>query len=288
MATNLNGRTIFGKQLMATVSVMIVLLILGLFAAAAVGASRFADSLKSRMGFTVVMSDDVSDEDLNNVQALLSAAPYTGTITFTSADETLAQWEKDNGENILEILGVNPFGAQYEVTVTTPYATSDSLLSITQHIEHLNGVDEVSTTTQVVDIINKFVNILSMIFIPLAVALLIVSSVLINNTVRLTVYSSRFLIHTMKLVGATGSFIRHPFIKTGIINGIVAGVIAGCLLALIISIVHSGIADLETYVSWGAVAWIFPAMVVVGIIICGTAAALATNKYLKLDYDKMF
>lgn len=273
---------------MATVSVMIVLLILGIFAAIAIGAGQFSDSLKSRMGFTVVMSDDVSDETLSSMQQLFTNAPYANSVTYTSADETLARWEHDNGENVLEVLGVNPFGAQYDVTVTPEYAVSDSLETITARIERLEGVDEVSTTTQVVDVINNVVDIVSMIFLPLALALLLVSGVLINNTVRLTVYSSRFLIHTMKLVGATGAFIRRPFIRTGIINGIVAGLLAGILLAIIISAIHSSAPDIASFTSWGALAWIFPAMVVLGVAICGIAAALATNKYLRLDYDEMF
>lgn len=273
---------------MATVSVMIVLLILGLFAAIAIGAGNFSDSLKSRMGFTVVMSDDVTDESLATMQQLFNSAPYTNSVKFTSAEETLSRWENDNGEDVMEVLGVNPFGAQYEITVTPDYAVSDSLDMISARIESLDGVDEVSTTTQVVDVINNVVDIISMIFLPLALALLLVSGVLINNTVRLTVYSSRFLIHTMKLVGATGAFIRRPFIRTGIINGVVAGIIAGALLFAIIALIHSAAPDTTAYTSWSSLLWVFPAMIVLGIAICGIAAALATNKYLRLDYDDMF
>ncbi|MDE6402783.1 MAG: permease-like cell division protein FtsX, partial [Muribaculaceae bacterium] len=90
---SLTGKSIFGKQLMATVSVMIVLLILGIFACIAVGARNFSDTLKSRMGFTVVMNDDVSDEQLASVKRMLSGARYVNEVTFTSADETLAAWE---------------------------------------------------------------------------------------------------------------------------------------------------------------------------------------------------
>ncbi|MDE6448576.1 MAG: permease-like cell division protein FtsX [Muribaculaceae bacterium] len=285
---NLSGKTIFGKQLMATVSVMIVLLILGLFAAFAIGAGQFSKSLKSRMGFTIVMNDDVSEKTLESMQKMLSSAPFVGSVTFTSADEALANWEKENGEDIMAVLGANPFGAQYEITVTSDYALSDSLETIKTRIGGIQGVDEVSTTTEVVDVINRLVNIITMISLALAMALLLVSGVLITNTIRLTVYSSRFLIHTMKLVGATGAFIRRPFIRTGIINGVVAGVIASVILALIIAGIHSASADIAAFTSWASMSWVFPAMVLLGVAICGIAAALATNKYLRLGYDEMF
>ena len=173
---------------MATVSVMIVLLILGLFACIAVGARNFSDTLKSRMGFTVLMNDDVPSEKLASMEQLFRSAPYVGSVQFTSADETLAAWERDNGENVMEVLGVNPFGAQFEVSVTPEYAVSDSLEILATRLQTVDGVDEVSTTTRVVDVVNNVVDILSMIFLPLAFALLIGSGVLINNTVRLTVY----------------------------------------------------------------------------------------------------
>ena len=285
---NLTGKTIFGKQLMATVSVMIVLLILGIFAVLAVGAGRFSDSLKSRVGFTVIMSDNVTEEDLTAMQAMLTKAPYTNEVTFKSADEIRADWERDNGEDIIEVLGANPFGAEYNVTVDAAHAVSDSIDVIAKHIGAIQGVEEVSTTTRVVDGINNFINIVTMIFVPLALALLLVSCVLINNTVRLTVYSSRFLIHTMKLVGATGAFIRRPFIRTGIVAGIVAGVLAGVLLALVIHAVQSALPDIASYTEWSSLAWIFVAMIALGVAICGISAALATNKYLRLDYDDMF
>lgn len=285
---NLTGKSIFGKQLMATVSVMIVLLILGIFACIAVGARNFSDTLKSRMGFTVVMNDDVSDEQLASVKRLLSGARYVNEVTFTSADETLAAWERDNGEDVMAVLGVNPFGAQFEVTVVPEYAVSDSLDMITGRLSALDGIDEVSTTTRVVDVVNNVVDILSMVFLPLALALLVVSGVLINNTIRLTVYSSRFLIHTMKLVGATAAFIRRPFIRTGIVNGVVAGLVSGVLLWMLIVAVHRASGQLAQILTWTGVAWVFPAMLLTGIVICGVAAALATNKYLRLDYDEMF
>lgn len=286
--TNLSGKSIFGKQLMATVSVTIVLLILGIFAMLAVGANTFTDSIKSRMGFTVVMSDDVNDKTLNSMLEMFKTAPYANTVTYTSADETLAAWERDNGENVMEVLGVNPFGAQYEVTLKPQYASSDSITAITGRLTSLEGVDEISTTTQVVDVLNNVVDILSMIFVPLALALLLVSGVLINNTVRLTVYSSRFLIHTMRLVGATGSFIRRPFIRTSVVNGIVAGIVAGILLALMVWGLQSVVPDIATYVEWNRLWWIFSSMILLGIAICSISATLATNKYLRQQYDDMF
>ena len=278
----------FGKQIMSTVSVTIVLLILGVFAVLAISAEQFTDTLKSRMGFTVVMNDAVSDNTIRSVEALLAKAPYVNSLKFTTAQETMEAWERDNGENIMDVLGVNPFGAEFEVTVTPPYANSDSLAMITDRLRNIKGIDEVSTTSHVVEGINRIMHFISVIFIPLAIALLLVSAVLINNTVRLTVYASRFLIHTMRLVGATGDFIRRPFIRTGILNGFVAGIAASLILWAGLEGLRSAVPEMVTFASWSSLAWLFPAMIAAGIMICGISAALATNKYLKIKYDDLF
>lgn len=278
----------FGKQFMSTVSVMIVLLILGVFGVIAACADEFSNSLKSRMGFTVVMSDVATEGSIKNVESQLARSTFVNKMKFTSTQEIMEAWERDNGENVMDVLGVNPFGAEFEVTVNPGYANRDSLTSVVNRLKTLEGVEEVSTTTHVVDGINRIMHILSVVLLPLAIALLLVSAVLINNTIRLTVYSSRFLIHTMRLVGATGDFIRRPFIRSGIINGLVAGIVSSLLLWLAIEAICSVIPDLKNYAPLGVIAWIFPAMIVGGILICGIAAAMATNKYLRLNYDDMF
>lgn len=278
----------FGKQFMSTVSVMIVLLILGVFGVIAVVAGEFSNSLKSRMGFTVVMSDVANESAVKSVESRLAASSYVNEMKFTSTQEIMEAWERDNGENIMEILGVNPFGSEFEVTVVPEYATRDSLVNIVNSLKSMEGVEEISTTTHIVDGINRIMHILSIVMLPLALALLLVSAVLINNTIRLTVYSSRFLIHTMRLVGATGKFIRRPFIRSGIINGLVAGITSSLLLWIAIRILNSALPDLGTFTSLNAIGWIFPAMIAGGILICGIAAAMATNKYLRLNYDDMF
>ncbi|MDE6086695.1 MAG: cell division protein, partial [Muribaculaceae bacterium] len=93
---------------------------------------------------------------------------------------------------------------------------------------------------------------------------------------------------TMRLVGATGDFIRRPFIRSGIINGLVAGIAASIILWAGLEAIRSAVPELITVAPWSSLAWLFPAMVVAGIIICGVSAALATNKYLKLKYDDLF
>ena len=111
---------------------------------------------------------------------------------------------------------------------------------------------------------------------------------LINNTVSLAVYSRRFIIHTMKLVGATGAFIRRPFILAGIATGAIAAGVAIALLAALRAYAATFDPMVNLLLGWTDMAMIFIAMALLGILICALASTVATNRYLRADYDEMF
>ncbi|WP_370455709.1 cell division protein FtsX, partial [uncultured Muribaculum sp.] len=142
--------------------------------------------------------------------------------------------------------------------------------------------------TELVDSINRNINSVSLILIIITCALLFISFALINNTVRLTVYSRRFIIHTMKLVGATGSFIRRPFINANVVSGIVSALIASAILAGTLYYLQGIDSGIASAITWPQAACVFAGILIIGIIICAVAALFATNKYLRLDYDDMF
>ena len=121
-----------------------------------------------------------------------------------------------------------------------------------------------------------------------AAVFLVVSVVLIYNTVHLAIYSRRFIIYTMRLVGATGAFVRRPFIVAGVVNGLIAALIA--VIAVIGVQLYA--ASLDALVSEALTFTrclpVYGGIVVAGVAICATASAMATNRYLRSDYDDMF
>ena len=151
-----------------------------------------------------------------------------------------------------------------------------------------DSVEEITVHTEMVESINSNIGSLSLVLIALAGALLIISFVLINNTVRLTIYSARFLLHTMKLVGATNAFIRRPIVIGNMLNGILAAAVAILLLCLLRVYAISIDPDLALALPWSDLIWVFMGIVAGGILICGTASWIATNKYLRQKYDDMF
>lgn len=285
---SLSERTIFTKQITSTVSVMLVILILGLVGTIAVGTREAADILKSRTGFTVVMSDFATEAETAAVKRQLAADPGVRTTTFTTATQHMERWNRENGEDVMQMLGVNPFPADFEVKVKANRGNPDSLSDMSTRYRQMAGVEEVPVNYEVSANLNHDISIVNMILGGVALGLLLISFVLINNTVRLTVYSRRFLIHTMKLVGATGGFIRRPFVRSGFINGLVAGIFGSGVLALLIYAARTRFPAMAQCLPFEKMWWLFPSMILISIIICSLASTMATNRYLKMEYDDLF
>ncbi len=278
----------FGGQITATISVALVLLILGIISMLGLAAKSVTDNIKQNMGFVVELNDDTSDDIVNNFKQSWASSPYVSSVVYISAEEALQQEAELMGEDIMSIMDVNPYHAEFEVKMMPQYANGDSIEKIVEQLSTNPNIAKVRTDPVMIESVNHSINNIILVLTIIAAALLLISFVLINNTVRLTVYSRRFLIHTMKLVGATGGFIRKPFIINNIINGIIAAILAILTLTGLLYYIKTLNPSVNEAISWNYAAYIFVGIIFTGIIICSVATLFATNKYLHIDYDDMF
>ncbi|MDE6199363.1 MAG: permease-like cell division protein FtsX [Muribaculaceae bacterium] len=278
----------FGKHLTSTVSVGMVLLILGIVGCAAFAAGNITRHIRENLGFNMVMRMDADLTQINEMKKRLTSSEFVASYDYMSPEEILEQENAYLGSDVEELLGANPYQPEFNVRVKAQYASVDSLNKIISPLRECSSVEEITVHTEMVESINANIGSLSIVLVALAGALLVISFVLINNTVRLTIYSARFLLHTMRLVGATNAFIRRPIVAGNILNGILAAVVAILFLCLLRIYAVNIDPDLELALPWGDLIWVFAGVVAGGILICGTASWIATNKYLRQSYDDMF
>lgn len=277
-----------GSRITSAISVALALILLGVMAMAMVTSHKLAGNIRSNVGLVVRMIPEATDAETARVKAKLTAMPSTATVTFTSADSILSEESRIMGEDIAAILDQNPFGGEFEIKVKEGYAVADSLNVLAERISADEAVDEVSAETGVVENVNSALDRAIIIIFIIAVAMFVISVVLIRNTVSLSVYSRRFIIHTMKLVGATGAFIRRPFLRAGAVTGMISSIAA---IAVVVGIwIYSVTFDpiFGEVLDTAVMVWIFIGMFIAGTAVCLVASALATNKYLRADYDDMF
>ena len=283
-----NSISNFCSQLTAVVSVTLVLLILGILAIAGIAGSTGADMLKSNLGFIVKVERQAPETEINRLKQTMNTAPYVASYVFSSAEEIMAAESEYLGEDITSLIDINPYGAEFDVKVKPEYASVDSIEVISASFSGDSAVETVLTESTIAAAINSTLERVGLMLVIVAVALLVISIVLINNTVHLAVYSRRFVIHTMKLVGATGSFIRKPFVMAGAVNGVISAAIASVLLVGMLAYGSKVDPLLASCFSVELCAVVIAGMAVAGVVICTLASLFATNRYLRANYDDMF
>jgi len=278
----------FNTYLTATMSVALVLFLIGMECVIALCANTLLHQVKESTTLTVVVSDDMTQDDSARVARLLEVAPFCRSYEFVSKDVALTDHIISLGEDPTEFLGYNPIRASYEIKLASDYVVQDSLEMIEEIFRNYSFVEEVTYPRVVVDMFARHIGKVSLALLGVALVLMIISIVLIVNTIRLTVYSRRFIIHTMKLVGATPWMIKGPIVRKSMWMGFMASLLA---LALI--------AGLFAYVQYRFGFWIFPLVwqnialvcgvtVVCGLILTFFASLFAVNKYIRLKADDLY
>ncbi|MEG1587032.1 MAG: permease-like cell division protein FtsX [Bacteroidales bacterium] len=276
-------------RLTSTISISLVLFVLGLIAFMGVFANQLSVFVKENIGFTVVLKDDVTPAEISKFQKVIGQSPYAKTYQYISKADALEELTKELGENPEEFLGFNPLSASLEVKLHAPYANNDSIAKIEQSIRGLSkNIREFNYRKDIVELVNNNMQKMSIALLALAAILLAISFTLINNTVRLGIYSKRFLIHTMKLVGATPGFIRRPFVVANVASGIMASIIAMALITGLLYLIGTEYAGFYKLISLELLLIVFGIILGLGIVITALASFFATNRYIRMRSDDMY
>lgn len=272
------------------VSVTLVLLILGIISLITVGARRETLKVRESLEISVIMADSVGNDMAAARMQDMKALPYCRNVTLITKEQALAEWKEETGEDLEALFGVNPLSPEISFTMPEQYSNPDSIAKIERSLAAIQGVESVATPQgEMVETMNRNITRLGAILGGIALVMLIISFVLINNTVHLTVYARRFTIHTMQLVGATDAFIRRPVVTRNLLAGVMAGAFASILLWLAMALApKAGFEELHDIIGWESMAAICAALIILGGLICALAASIATRHYLRKDYDELF
>ena len=132
-----------------------VLFLLGMVAVLGVAAHALTAQLKENIGFDVVVSEQAGENQVVALKQLFTTAPYVKSVKFVSRDEALKQWERETGEDLMELIGVNPLCAEFEVRVREPWACADSLSMIEYGLKKIPAVEHIDMHKDVVNKINS-------------------------------------------------------------------------------------------------------------------------------------
>ena len=282
-------RKVRNSYLISTVSMALVLFLLGSVGYLMLTAMTTARSLKERIAVTVELRNDLTPGQRDTVALQLAGYPLVRSIVFLSKEEKLedAEFRKLFDAPFEEVLGENPLLDSYELTLTPdaeePGAV-DRFLAAAQAIE---GVREVSFPTQLAEQLHNTVNNIRLVLLLFGGALLIISLILLSNTIRLAIFSKRYIINTMKLVGATKWFIMKPFLGSSITQGILAGASASLLFLAAMYGLNETVAGVLTLGFDAQLLTVLGAMIAGGIVLSLLFTWTALNRFINMKSNKI-
>lgn len=280
----------WAAHLTTIVSVSLVLILIGTISLITISAARESNKLREKLEVSLVLADSVSDATATSLAKEIEKQSYSHSVKVITKEEALKNWKKDTGEDLEALFGVNPLSPEITFGVTSEYSGESELKKISAVFENLPIVEGVALPDAgLVDTMNRNIGRFAMILGIIALVMIVISFVLINNTVHLAIYARRFTIHTMQLVGATNGFIRRPFVNNNMLSGLISGLIASGFIGMILGLApRFGFRDISDYISWEVFAIVAVSLTGIGIIICALAAILSTTRYLRQDYDELF
>ena len=216
----------------ALATVLVTMLVLGVFIPIVQATNGAANSVRSRVLVDVYMKTSATTADEARVRNELLAIPHVKSLQFVSKWQAYDQQAKLDPA-AYQLLGTNPLPDTFHVIPDNPanvLAVRNSLMPNGQMIDP--SIQSVSNRRNDTKKILEVTNLVTITAAALTILLTIASVILIANTIRLSLYARRREVEVMKLVGATDWFIRWPFVIEGVVVGAAGALLALAVLAL--------------------------------------------------------
>ncbi len=290
-----NGLVSFSSVVIMTITLFIILSTI-LFS----GFLKYSlDRVKEKVDINVYFVTSASEQDILAVKKSLEILPEVSSVTYTSRDQALLDFqEKHSGDQLtlqaIDELGYNPLGASLNIRAKDPsdYAGIASFLEGNSNELLSSGgskiIDKInySQNKVVIDRLTNIINSTNMIGLWLAIIFIVISIIITFNTIRLTIFMAKDEISVMRLVGASNKYVKGPFMVSGILCGLISAFIIIVLFAIAtfwISAYHASYFvgfDVFGYfmVNFFSILGIIGGS---GIILGGFSSYLAAHRYLK-------
>ncbi len=278
-------RNVWANRFMSVASVAVLaacLLLTGLSYLALANVERAFKWVYGQNMVVVFAKTDCTDEQITAMGDALKAIDNVEKTEFLSKEETLEKYKDSLPQETYEGLqgDDNPMPDAYIVT----FRDLENFDETVAQIKAIDGVDDASYDGNIAATLRTVRRIALEVGLGVVALLLIVSLFIIANTIKLTVYNRRLEIYIMRSVGATGAFIRIPFMVEGMTLGILSGGVAFFLVWLLYVKLLGLLPQTTALFSlvpfkevWGVLLLGF---VVIGMLTGMLGSAIATGKYL--------
>jgi cell division transport system permease protein len=181
------------------------------------------------------LTESVSADEANHLSEMISRLPGVSAVKYVSMEDALARFRHDLGgqSGILDGLTYNPLPASFEIQLREGGRNPERVKEVAGRVAELGSIEEVQYGEEWLTQYTAFIKLLELAGVVIGAFLLLGSVLIVSNTIRLAVYARREELEILSLVGASGGFIRIPFLIEGITLGFLGA-------ALAVSILYAG------------------------------------------------
>lgn len=282
-------RRVRNSYIISTVSIALVLFLLGTVGYLLSAAVKTADSLQNRAMVTVELKRDILPEQRESIEKQLAAKEFVSSVEFSSKEDKAAdeQFREMFGSDFEEVLGENPLLDSYEILLDGAAIDAGQMERFVGEVKDMKGVSDVVVPLGMVEQINSTISSVRLVLLVFGAVLLVISLILLNNTIRVSIFSKRYIINTMKLVGATKWFIMRPFLASSIAQGLWAGVAAAILFVTVVWRIDRSMPELNSLTQLSQTGVILAAMIAGGVVISLLFTTFAVNKFVNMKSNKI-
>ena len=287
MANSKNKR-LFNSYISVTVSISIVLFLIGAFLLIAFNARKITNDFKEKIPITIYLKKEAKKIEIEQLIKKLNIKDYTGSVNYISKEKGAEILIDEIGEDFVEFYGSNPLLNSIDVFLKSEYVTTLVFDEVSNELGKTDFIDEIIYDAPLVSLINENINKIKYWVLGIAVFFLIISILVINSSIRLSIYSNRINIKTMQLVGATRGFIRKPFILTHVKLGLFGAFLAIVMLSGALYYIQNFFDYVNFESDIQIIMAMFGAISVFSILITYLCTFFATQKFLKSKIDQLY
>ncbi len=274
----------FAMSISAIMAVSITISILSIFLLIISNITYFTNNVVDDFRIHVVLQNDIkADSEIAAIKNELSKIDHVKGIIYSDADNELALMIKERGDAYQMYENDNPLSNAFYIEIDDP----DLMHEITNQLKMKDYVFDAQYGG---DSVNGMIELLGYIRYGGIALLAILSALvlfLIHNVTKITIYARSNEIGIMRNVGASGWYIKTPFLLEGVLISLI-GSILPCLLTYLgykwVLQISGGylFTRVFTLISFKPYIYIVMLILCIFAIVVGLIASfLSVNKYLK-------
>ena len=154
MSSSKNKRLI-SSYFSVTVSISIVLFLIGAFLLIAFNARKITNDFKEKIPITIYLKNEAKKIEIEQLIKKLNIKDYTNSVVYVSKEKGAEILIDEIGENFIEFYGSNPLLNSIDIFLKSEFVNTVIFDEITSELNKTYFIDEIIYDAPLVSLINE-------------------------------------------------------------------------------------------------------------------------------------